>query len=111
VSPLVRNDNLRLSARGHSQDMAAQNYFNHVSLDGRTFTERILNAGYTGSAPLAENIAAGYGTPEAVVDGWMNSAGHCAQIMSGGYRSIGIGHAYRQGSPYGRYWTQNFGGS
>jgi uncharacterized protein YkwD len=105
------NANLRLAAQGHSQDMATNNYFSHTSLDGRTFADRIRGAGYTGSGPLGENIAAGQGSPAAVVNGWMGSTGHCQNIMSGSYRSIGVGYAFRAGSAYGAYWTQTFGGS
>jgi uncharacterized protein YkwD len=103
--------NLRAAARGHSLDMATQNYFSHVSLDGRTFDQRIRNAGYGGAFPLGENIAAGQTSPQAVVDGWMNSPGHCQNIMSPGFKAIGVGYAFRSGSTYRHYWTQNFGGS
>lgn len=110
TAPLLMNGQLRLAARGHSQDMAANSYFSHTSLDGRTFNQRITAAGYSGS-PLGENIAAGYPTPQAVVAGWMASPGHCSNIMSGSYRSIGVGYAFLAGSAYGHYWTQDFGGS
>ena len=111
VVALAMNANLRLAAQGHSQDMATNNYFSHTSLDGRTFVDRIRGAGYTGSGPLGENIAAGQGSPAAVVNGWMGSTGHCQNIMNGSYRSIGVGYAFRAGSQFGSYWTQTFGGS
>ena len=110
VAALAMNANLRLAAQGHSQDMATNNYFSHTSLDGRTYVDRIRAAGYTGSF-LAENIAAGYGSPASVVNGLMGSTGHCQNIMNGSYRSIGVGYAFRAGSQYGSYWTQTFGGS
>ncbi|NUT93906.1 MAG: CAP domain-containing protein, partial [Saccharothrix sp.] len=65
------DERLDKSARGHSEDMAAHNYFSHTSQDGRTFADRIKAAGYP--SPGAENIAAGQRTPEAVVKGWMES--------------------------------------
>jgi uncharacterized protein YkwD len=108
---LPMNASLRLAARGHSQDMATQNYFSHVSLDGRTFDQRIRNAGYTGSFPLGENIAGGQPTPQAVVDGWMGSAGHCANIMNPSFRATGVGYAFNPAATYRHYWTQTFGGS
>jgi uncharacterized protein YkwD len=111
VPPLSMNPNLRLAARGHSLDMATQNYVSHISLDGRTFDQRIRDAGYTGSFPLAENIAAGHATPQAVVDAWMASPGHCANIMSPGFRAVGVGYAHNPSSTYRHYWTQSFGGS
>jgi uncharacterized protein YkwD len=111
VPALSMNGNLRDAARAHSQDMASQNYFSHTSLDGRTFDQRIHNAGYSGAFPLGENIAAGQSTPAAVVDAWMASPGHCTNIMSNGFRSIGVGYAFSSGSTYRSYWTQDFGGS
>ncbi len=104
------NANLRTAARGHSQDMATQNYFSHTSLDGRTFSQRIANSGYSGSGPLGENIGAGYGSPAAVVSGWMGSTGHCQNIMNASFRVVGVGYAYGAASTYGQYWTLNFGG-
>ena len=111
VAALAMNANLRLAAQGHSQDMATNNYFSHTSLDGRTSVDRIRAAGYTGSSPLGENIAAGAGSPADVVNGWMGSTGHCQNIMNGSYRSSGVGYAIRAGSQLGSYWTQTFGGS
>ena len=89
--------------------MATQNYFSHTSLDGRTLSQRLTNAGYAGAFPWGENIAAGQPTPQAVVDAWMSSPGHCTNIMNGSYRAIGVGYAFRAGSTYGHYWTQDFG--
>jgi len=111
VGPLTMDANLRAAARGHSQDMATQNFFSHTSLDGRTFDTRIRNAGYSGAFPLGENIAGGQTTAASVVDGWMASTGHCTNIMSGSFRSIGVGYAFGSGSTYRHYWTQDFGGS
>ena len=94
------------AARAHSADMASRSYFAHNSLDGRTVGDRVGSAGYSGGY-IGENIAAGYATPEQVVDGWMNSAGHRANILNCNYRHIGVGFA--AGGPYGTYWTQDFG--
>ena len=105
------NAAVRTAARDHSVDMATLNYFSHTSYDGRTFSQRISNAGYTGAYPWGENIAAGQGSPAAVVNGWMSSPDHCANIMNPGFRAIGVGYAFRPASTYGHYWTQNFGGS
>ena len=93
------------AARAHSADMASRSYFSHSSLDGRTVSDRVRGAGYSGGY-IGENIAAGYASPEAVVDGWMNSAGHRANILNCNYRHIGVGFA--SGGPYGSYWTQDF---
>jgi uncharacterized protein YkwD len=110
AAALGMNARLRSAARLHSQDMAANNYFSHTSQDGRTFDERIRDAGYTGSS-LGENIAAGPSSPQSVVNAWMGSAGHCRNIMNSAYRDAGIGYAYDGGSTYRHYWTMDLGGS
>jgi uncharacterized protein YkwD len=105
-APLKHDPQLRQSAYGHSADMAAKGYFDHTSQDGRSFMDRIRGAGFTGGRAFAENIAWGYPNPAAVVDGWMNSSGHKANIMNCGYNLIGVGAAKNaQGQIY---WTQNF---
>jgi uncharacterized protein YkwD len=105
------NAALRTAARGHSEDMATRNYFSHTSPDGRTFSQRMSNAGYAGTFPWAENIAVGQSSPASVVNGWMGSTGHCTNIMNPSFRAIGVGYAYSAGSSYRHYWTQDFGGS
>jgi uncharacterized protein YkwD len=108
VGPLVVDVALREASRCHSLDMGVNAYFSHTGLDGSSPWDRIAEAGYTAS-PTGENIAAGYATPQQVVDGWMTSPGHCNNIMNGGSNETGVGYAYQAGSPYGRYWTQTFG--
>ncbi len=105
--PLTSNPQLREAARCHSLDMAVQDYFSHTSLNGDTFTNRIDATGYRWRS-AAENIAAGYDTPSSVVTGWMNSPGHCTNIMSNN-TEIGVGYAYDAQSSYGYVWTQDFG--
>ena len=97
-------------AQEHSQDMADQNYFDHTGLDGRSPFQRMTDAGYRYST-AGENIAAGYGTPAAVVTGWMNSSGHRANILNCSFREIGVGYVVSASSQYKTYWTQAFGTS
>lgn len=111
VGPLSMNSSLRTAARGHSQDMATRNYFSHTGLDGRTYTQRMFDAGFNGSGPYGENIGGGYGSPEAVVSGWMGSTGHCQNIMNGSFRVAGVGYAFGAASTYGSYWTMTFAGN
>ena len=85
--------------------MATNSCFSHSSLDGTSFDERIWNAGYAGGSPLGENIAAGMSSPQSVVSAWMDSAGHCKNIMKAGFEDIGVGCAHLSWSPYGHYWT------
>lgn len=106
---LVWNDALTQAATGHSQDMAAHNYFSHNSLDGRTLSQRIDATGYDWSS-IGENIAAGQMTVNAVVDGWIASPGHCANIMNRNFVDVGV--ACVPGSAnttYRTYWAMNLG--
>lgn len=103
---LVVNATLTSVAQAHSEDMAAHNYFDHNSQDGRSPFDRMSAAGYRYST-AAENIAAGQRTPQDVVTAWMNSAGHRANILNCKLTQIGVGYA--TGGQYGSYWTQDFG--
>ena len=108
TTPLTYNAALEKAAQAHAADMAAKNYFSHTSQDGRTFSQRVTAAGYTWTR-VAENIAAGQTTPESVVAGWLQSAGHCANIMSPALKELGVGYAYTSTSTYKHYWVQDFG--
>jgi len=108
LAPLSYDADLADAARGHSEDMGWQDYFSHTSLDGRTAGDRIEDAGYTWNA-YGENIAAGQPTPEDVIDGWMSSPGHRANILEPNFCDIGVGYAYVAASTYRHYWTQDFG--
>ncbi|MFN3199120.1 MAG: CAP domain-containing protein [Bradymonadia bacterium] len=109
AGPLEFNATLRCAARLHSEDMAMQNYFEHDSLDGRTPFDRMRAAGYTGGW-MGENIAAGQPTPQSVVAGWMDSDGHCANIMNPNFNELGVGFFQAATARFPYYWTQNFGG-
>lgn len=101
------NAKLTQAADGHSQDMSAQNYFSHTSKDGRSFTQRIDATGYTWSA-AGENIAAGYGSVDAVMDGWTASPGHCANLMNASFTEFGVSCVPGTSSTtYSNYWTMD----
>lgn len=106
--PLAANSTLAAVARAHSKDMATNRFFDHNSQDGRTPFDRMKAAGYSYSM-AAENIAAGQQNPSAVVTAWMNSAGHRANILNCKLTQLGVGVYRLSGSPYGVYWTQDFG--
>lgn len=108
AAALRMQSQLRSAARAHSLDMGEQNYFSHDSLDGRSFSDRVYAAGYTGFA-YAENIAAGNAEAQATFAQWLNSPGHCKNMLDGRYTEVGIGHATASGSTYTHYWTQNLG--
>ncbi|MGE6731589.1 sigma-70 family RNA polymerase sigma factor [Streptomyces sp. NPDC059900] len=99
------NSKLGDAAQGHSDDMAERDFFDHTNPDGKDPGDRVTAAGYRWTT-YGENIAAGQRTPAAVMDSWMNSSGHKANILNCSFKEIGIG--YRQGSG-GPWWTQNFG--
>jgi uncharacterized protein YkwD len=113
AEPLVMNAELRCSARLHSQDMGEAGYFAHDSQNGDDPFDRMSAAGYQGRL-MGENIAKGQQSPAEVVNGWMNSPGHCSNIMNGGYTEIGVGYWEGAGSQFfngNKLWTQNFGAS
>ncbi len=110
VPALAHDFLLELAARRHSTDMAEQGYFDHVGLDGRMPADRIADAGFTGSGPFGENIAHGVTSVDDVMAGWMASPGHCQNIMTASYRTLGVGYAGPD-APEGPYWTQNFAGA
>ena len=107
-SALTVNATLTSVALAHSVDMAKNNYFAHDSQNGDSPFDRMEAAGYQFST-AAENIAAGYPTPDDVVTGWMNSAGHRANILNCSLTQIGVGYATSTTSDFGTYWTQDFG--
>ncbi len=103
VPPLSADPALRCAARVHTQDMADRDYFAHVSPEGEEPWDRMERAGYTWRQ-AGENIAGGNSTAAATMGQWMNSAGHCRNIMSASYVHLGVGHVERD-----RLWTQVFG--
>jgi uncharacterized protein YkwD len=104
--PMVWNNLLLQAATGHSQDMAEKDYFSHTSQDGRSVADRVDATGYRWSA-IAENIAAGYATVNEVIDGWMASDGHCANVMNPALQEVGLACIASTTSTYNNYWTMN----
>ena len=94
------------AARKHSWNMRTKAFFSHTSPDGRTPWDRIRAEGYRYGS--AENIAAGQRTPAGVVRSWMRSPGHRKNILDCRNKAVGVGVS-RGASPYGIYWTQDFG--
>lgn len=92
------------AAKVHAEDMVGRGYFNHSSPEGWTPSNRLSMTGASGYSSVGENIASGYPTPTAVMDGWMASSGHRANILNASYTHIGIG-VDEGGSPH---WVQVF---
>jgi len=104
-APLIADANLRTAALTHSQKMAAANNMQHQLPGEPGLLERIKAAGFSPVTAAAENIAAGHPTPSAVVNAWMNSSGHRANILNCNLTHIGVGVAQGSGK---LFWTQNF---
>ena len=102
LKPLTANWELSRIARYKSEDMYNNRYFDHTSPIYGTPFQMIRDFGLSYRS-AGENIAYGYGTPTAVVNGWMNSSGHRANILNASYTQIGVGYCAG-----GNYWTQMF---
>ena len=105
LKALTANWELSRVARYKSQDMFNKGYFSHTSPTYGTPFQMIKAFGLS-FRTAGENIARGYPTPQAVVNGWMNSSGHRANILNASYTQIGVGYVAQ-----GNYWTQMFIGS
>lgn len=102
LQPLTENWELSRVARYKSQDMADNRYFSHTSPTyGSPF--QMIRAFGLSFRTAGENIAYGQRTPQAVVNAWMNSSGHRANILNSSYTQIGVGYVAD-----GSYWTQMF---
>ena len=96
------------AAAAHSLDMATNNYFDHVSQDGRSFSQRISAAGYNWSA-VGENIAAGQTSVEQVMNAWLDSPGHCINIMSANFSEVAVSCVRNDNAGYRFYWAMELG--
>jgi uncharacterized protein YkwD len=105
---LTGNGLLDRAAQGHAEAMARDRFFDHTDPQGRTPRQRITATGYAGTA-WGENIAAGQPTPDAVVQAWLKSPGHCKNIHSPMFDQLGVGALLGVEGPYKSYWVQNFG--
>ena len=111
VSTLAMSETLNRAAGWKSQHMASNGYLAHDDIGiGRTFFDRLRDCGYDFNPSVAENIAAGNETAAATFAQWRKSAGHNANMLYPHYNAIGIGRAYDDATPYGWYWTAEFGG-
>jgi uncharacterized protein YkwD len=119
--PLTTNGQLEQSAQGHSNQMVSENYFSHISPAGETPLQRIQATGYVPNQQvgytIGENIAWGalsLATPQAIVEAWIASPEHLANILESKYQETGIGIdpgvpvSLSEGQP-GAVYTQDFG--
>jgi len=111
LPPFIWHDILSNSARAHSDDMLRNNMTGHSGSDGSSARQRIERHGLKNANSWSENVAYGSPTPEAVVQAWMNSPGHKANILSNSSTHLGVGLVLRpagSSATYSHYWTQNF---
>ena len=107
VDPLSWNCKLEDAAQAHSENMAELEFFSHTGPDGAEIGERVNTRNYRWSA-VGENIAAGQNSVDEVVDGWLSSPGHCANIMHAEFTEMGAARIEAPGSQYSPFWTQVF---
>lgn len=118
LPPLTRNGQLDAASQGMSDEMVRERFFSHETPDGRNLVDRVQPTGYLPSSDkwvLGENLAWGSGglsTPGAIVNGWMNSPGHKANVLASDYKDIGIGIVLGSPTPSqtgGTTYTTDFG--
>jgi len=104
--PVSWSDDLAMAAYLHSGDMALNDFFSHTGSDGSSPGQRISRQGYPWRT-YGENIAVGYPTVPAVIQGWVGSEGHCRNLMNPAFTEIGAGFVTGPfgGNPAARYWT------
>jgi len=103
-SPLTASSSLAALAEAFSKDMAARDFFDHTDPSGATPWDRAEDAGITNLG--GENIARGQADAAAVMEAWMDSPGHRANILNCDFKTLGVGAHFASGGPW---WTQNFG--
>ncbi|WP_121970436.1 CAP domain-containing protein [Leptolyngbya sp. BC1307] len=112
LAPLKANAELAQAAQDYSETMAIGDFFSHTGKDGSNLGDRAERAGYE-ALRLGENIAAGQRSPESVVNGWINSPGHRANLLNPNYTELGAGYFKLDNDTgsvnYNTYWTQLFG--
>lgn len=112
LDPLQIDRQLTQAAQAHTESMADNDFYSHTGVDNSSPFDRIQNTGYQ-YLTAAENIAAGYQTPEAVVQAWMGSTEHRANILNSDLTEIGVGYEYLAIDTglvnYHSYWTTSFG--
>lgn len=105
IHPLSISNKLFAAAAIRAGELAQK--FSHTRPNGSSYLTAVQNVGYP-SSYVGENIAAGQMSPIAVMESWMNSPGHRANILNPNYTEIGVGVNYEDGY-YGIYWVQLFG--
>lgn len=107
---LFIDESLNSSARWMAEDMARNGYLSHTDSLGRDPVSRMAAFGYGYNTWKGENLAAGLATAQEAFDHWKQSPSHNANLLNPNFTVIGIGRAYNQGTTFGWYWANDFGG-
>jgi uncharacterized protein YkwD len=108
LPPLVLDAQLSAAAQGHAEDMLLRSYYNHLSLDGSSPSDRVRRSGYTARL-VGENIARGALSPGEAMDNWMASREHRRNLLHPGFTDLGVGVAVGRNSVgYTVLWVQDF---
>ena len=110
LGTLAIDTKLQDASEWMSIDMGVNAYFSHTDSLGRDPWTRLSFFGYSYSTWKGENLAAGTSSAQTAFNLWQNSPGHNANMLGSNYVAIGIARRYTAGSPYGWYWTTDFGG-
>jgi uncharacterized protein YkwD len=105
--PLALSGTLGNVAFGHAIDMAEHDYFEHRDLNGQSPADRVRAVGYREKL-VGENIAYGPKSVEEVVQGWLDSPGHCENIMDPRFAEMGLAYVAGRSGRHGLYWVQVF---
>lgn len=108
LTPLAEQSQLTQTARSHAEDMACNDFFDHLSPTEGGVIDRVTAQGYD-FTEVGEIIAGGFVDSESVVAGWMSSPDHAKNILSKEFTQIGVGFAEWEDSTYGMYWVVVFG--
>jgi uncharacterized protein YkwD len=103
--PLARSPELDQAARAHAEDMARNSFLAHTGSDGSNPGERVSRAGYHWDV-VAENVASGQTSADDIAATWLESPGHCANLMDAKYSETGIAYALNPGDGRDIYWVQ-----
>jgi uncharacterized protein YkwD len=107
AEPLQWSDRLAAAALYHAEDMARKNYFSHTSHNGTTLADRVRRSGYA-YLSIGENIAAEAELPS-VVEHWLKSPGHCANMMNKDFTEMGAASALSSTKTWETRWVQVLG--
>lgn len=108
ASPVIWNEKLQAIAEKHAKDMADNDFFSHTGSDGSKIGERAAAQDYNWII-VGENIFGGVENSQQAVAGWLESPGHCENIMNPDFEEMGIACIKNSETTYGTYWVQVFG--